>query len=164
MTRFQIPDIRDFTKKLFIGDSFDFFLVSRASFITGTAVTLDGALHKGYFTDAQWEELEQHDLAPWPLLKPLCFQIIKGSRLPEQFSIVFSLPRSRTERLLAAWSLPIDANAVGGLFFNIFYERGALFCTTGVSFSVFIPDHSLEQAWDRYMGQLLSRMEIPWEE
>ena len=66
MTRFQIPDIRDFTKKLFLGDSFDFFLVSRASFVTGTAVTLDGALHKGYFTDAQWRSLSSTTWLPGP--------------------------------------------------------------------------------------------------
>ncbi len=160
MTRFQIPDIPDFTKKLFLRDTFDAFLVSRASFVTGTAITLDGALHKGYFTDAQWEALPQHDLAPWSYLKPLCFQIIKGNRLPEQFRIVFALPRSHVEELLSGAGL---SAAPDRLFLNICYERGGLFCTTGVSFTAFVPDHTLEQVWDRAAGRFFTSRGIAWE-
>ena len=100
MTAFEISELKDFTSKLFIQNTFDAFLVSQASFTTSISITLDGSLHKDYFTDAEWEEMPQHDLARWSLLKPLCFQIIKGSRLPEQFRIVFVLSRAASETLL----------------------------------------------------------------
>lgn len=78
MIALHIADIKEFTSKLFLHEDFDSFLVSQASFTTGFSVTLDGSLHKDYFTDEQWEAMEQHDLARWSLMRPLCFQIIKG--------------------------------------------------------------------------------------
>lgn len=96
MIALHIADIKEFTSKLFLHEDFDSFLVSQASFTTGFSVTLDGSLHKDYFTDEQWEAMEQHDLARWSLMRPLCFQIIKGSRLPEQFKIILALSRANT--------------------------------------------------------------------
>ncbi len=164
MIALNLSDIKTFTSKLFLGEDFDAFLVSRASFVTGISVSLDGTLHKDYFTDAQWESMEQHDLARWSLLRPLCFQIIKGSCLPEQFQIVLVLSRANTERLLRQNGLAVLPEQVGGLFLNIRYESGRLFCTTGVSFTSFSMDRTLEHTWDDMIKKFFRSREIVWEE
>ena len=164
MIAFHIPERKDFTSKLFLQNTFDSFLVAQASFTTGFSVSIDGSLHKDYFTDAQWESMEQHDLARWSLLKPLCFQIIKGSRLPEQFKIVFVLSRANTEKLLAGSGLSFSAEQVGGLFLNILYEQGNLICTTGVSFTSFVMDKTLEHAWDDMVKRFFKARGIVWDE
>lgn len=160
----NISERKDFTSKLFLQNTFDSFLVSQASFVTGTSIVIDGSLHKDYFTDAEWESMEQHDLARWSYLKPLCFQIIKGNRLPEQFKIVFVLSRSNTEKLLLNNRCSFSAEQVGGLFFNIRYGQGTLTCTTGVSFTSFIMDKTLEYIWDDMVKRFLKTREIAFEE
>ena len=164
MIALNIPDRKDFTSKLFLQDSFDSFLVSQASFTTGICITLDGALRKDYFTDAQWESMEQHDLIRWSLLKPLCYHIIKGNRLPEQFKIVFALSRANTEKLMDDSGLSFSAEQIGGLFLNIRYEQGTLICTTGVSFTSFIIDNTLEHLWDDMVKRFFKTRAIAGEQ
>ena len=164
MIALKIPDHKDFTSKLFLQDTFDTFLVSNASFTTSISISLEGRLHKDYFTDAEWEEMEQHDLARWSLIKPLCFQIIKGSRLPEQFKLVFVLSDSNTKKLIEQSGLSLSPDQIGGLYLNIRYEQETLTCITGVSFSSFILDKSLEHAWDDMIKRFLKTRKIIFEE
>ncbi|MCI8466411.1 MAG: hypothetical protein HFI63_11280 [Lachnospiraceae bacterium] len=164
MIALHLPERKDFTSKLFLQNTFDSFLVSQASFTTGTSIAIDGSLHKDYFTDVEWESMEQHDLARWSLLKPLCFQIIKGNRLPEQFKIVFVLSRAGTEKMLFNHGLSFSTEQIGGLFLNIRYEQGTLTCTTGVSFTSFVMDKTLEHIWDDTVKRFFKAREILWEE
>lgn len=164
MIALNIPERKDFTSKLFLQNTFDPFLVSQASFTTGTSISIDGSLHKDYFTDAEWESMEQHDLIRWSLLKPLCFQIIKGNHLPEQFKIVFVLSRANTEKLLSGNGFSFSAEQVGGLFLNIRYEQGNLTCTTGVSFTSFVMDKTLEHTWDDMVKRFFKTRGIIFEE
>ena len=164
MIALNIPEKKDFTSKLFLQNTFDSFLVSQASFTTGTSLAIDGRLHRDYFTDAEWESMEQHDLALWSLLRPLCFQIIKGNRLPEQFKIVFVLSRANTEKFLADSGLSFSPEQVGGLFLNIRYEQGTLTCTTGVSFTSFLMDKTLEQTWDHMVKRFFKTRGIVCED
>ena len=164
MIALNISEKKTFTSMLFLQDTFDSFLLSQASFTTGTAISIDGALHKDYFTDSQWEAMEQHDLARWSLLKPLCFQIIKGTQLPEQFKLVFVLSRSNTEKLISGNGLAFSVDQIGGLFLNVRYEQGAITCTTGLSFTSFIMDKTLEHVWDDAVKRFFRSRKIPFEE
>ena len=56
MIALQVEDIREFTRQLFMAETFDRFLVQEARFTTFAAFTVDGRLHQDFFTD---EELEQ---------------------------------------------------------------------------------------------------------
>ncbi|MCI8504784.1 MAG: hypothetical protein HFI67_01170 [Lachnospiraceae bacterium] len=164
MIALNIPEKKDFTSKLFLQNTFDSFLVSQASFTTGTSLSIDGRLHRDYFTDAEWEAMEQHDLVRWSMLKPLCFQIIRGNRLPEQFKIVFILSHANTQKLLADSRLSFSPEQVGGLFLNIHYEQSSLTCTTGISFTSFLMDKTLEHTWDDMVKRFLKTREILFEE
>lgn len=164
MISLKIPDQKDFTQKLFIAEVFDAFHVSQASFTTNISIQLDGTLHKDYYSDAEWEELKQKDLIRWSALKPTCFQLIKGTHLPEQFKLVFVLSRSNTEKLVRQSGLTVSPELIGGLFLNIRYEQGIMYCVTGVSFTTFVMDKTVERAWDEMVKKFFVSCKIPFEE
>ena len=51
MIALQVEDIREFTRQLFMAETFDRFLVQEARFTTFAAFTVDGRLHQDFFTD-----------------------------------------------------------------------------------------------------------------
>ena len=55
MVALRIEDMKVFTKKLFIGETFDRFLVREASIVTFNSFTIDGRVRQGYYSE---EELE----------------------------------------------------------------------------------------------------------
>ena len=50
MTGFQMAQIRVFTSKLFVGDTFDHFLVKEAEIINFNRFSIDGHLRKEFYT------------------------------------------------------------------------------------------------------------------
>ena len=164
MVALQICDIKQFTKHLFIGDTFDWFLVREASIVTFNAFSIDGRIRQGYYSDEELEEGQIETCSSWGMLRPFCFSLIRGSKLPESFSIVFKLPPCQLERFLAERCSSWRPEQVDGLFLNIRYEDHALTCTSGVSLSQFSLDKTLEREWDDMVGQLLRKKGIPFEE
>lgn len=164
MVALQIADLRLFTKKLFIGETFDRFLVREARIVTFNTFSIDGKVRQGYYSDEEREEGKVKSYSSWKVLRPFCFSLIKGNRLPESFAIVFKLPPDSTERFLkergSAW-LP---GQVGGLYINVRYEEQALSCITGLSMNQFTMDRSLEQEWDDSVRAFLKKEEIVFEE
>ena len=53
---------------------------------------------------------------------------------------------------------------VGGLYLNIQYENGEMYCITGTSLQVFTMDKSLEREWDESVRQFLKKHGIAFEE
>ena len=139
MIGLQIEELKDFTAKLFLKDTFDSFEVSEAEFITKYTVSIDGMLS---------EPEGGRKLAPWSAVRPLAFQIIKGKELPHSFRIVFRLSRENTEKTLASLSLPYDPDTVAGLFLNLRYDNGKITAVTGSSFTTFSMDRTLDREWD----------------
>lgn len=164
MIALKIPDQKDFTTKLFLGDTFDAFHVSQASFTTNITYTLDGTLHKDYYTEDEWDELKQTDLVRWSALKPTCFGLIKGSRLPKQFRIVFVLSKSNTEKLLRQSGITLSPEVIQGLVLNVRYEQGTISLVTAVSFATFVMDKTVGAAWDEMVRKYLVSCKIPFEE
>ena len=157
MTAFTICDIRQFTSKLFVRETFDRFLVREAVIVTFNTFTIDGSVRRGYYSPDEQEAEQIGAFSSWRVLRPFCFSLIKGKRLPESFSIVLRLPPDDTARLLAAYRLPQQD---AGLFLNIRYENQRLRCITGVSLSSFSIDRTLEQEWDRRVEAFLRSEEI----
>lgn len=55
MIALRIEDIRQFTAKLFVGETFDHFLIKEAEIVTFNVFTIDGHIRQGYYSE---EELE----------------------------------------------------------------------------------------------------------
>ena len=159
MRSYQIQDIKDFMKKLLIGETFDGFLLSEASIMTYATFRIDGGFHPEYLSSAEAELLtaEQAGFTLWKRVRPFFFDLTKGKNTPLGFHIVFRLAPHNVERLIAQSGLSVRAEDVDGLFLNIRFDGTALSCTSGTSLRVFSPDRSLEHAWDEMLERFFRR-------
>ena len=86
MKSFVIKDQRAFTSQLFTGSLFDGFLLCEADFKTSMTIHIDGSLCKDYYDEA--DEIPEEKYNTWKNTKGICFQIIKGKKLPVFFKVV----------------------------------------------------------------------------
>ena len=89
----NICDIKLFTKKLFIGETFDRFLLKEAEIVTFNTFSIDGRVHKSFYSEEERAEGQIEEYSTWKTLRPFCFSLIKGKKLPERFSIILKLPK-----------------------------------------------------------------------
>lgn len=160
----KICDIKEFTKKLLVGTTFDWFLVKEAVIVTFNTFSIDGRIRHGYYSEEELEAEHIEDFSSWSLLRPYCYSLIKGKKLPESFSIVLRLPPRQTEKLLEASRCTWQPEQIGGLFLNIRYESHLLTCITGLSLNVFSPDRTLEREWDDAVRAFFRKEGIPFTE
>lgn len=163
MMALKIDDIKQFTAKLFVGETFDQFLVREANIVTFNTFSIDGHIRQGYYTDKELEENQIEDLSAWSVMKPICFSLIKGKKLPGSFQVVLQIPPKDVERFLLYSQLPIALNQVNGLYINIRYEEDHLSCITGTSLSFFTLDKSIDLEWDEAVKLFLKEQEIGFE-
>ena len=149
MIALKIEDLKLFTSSLFVGDVFDQFLVKEAVITTFNTFTIDGAIRPGYYSGEELEEMKNGQLSSWAMVKPFCFSLIKGKRLPVSFRIILQMSQEGTEGFLASRQLPFAPDQVKGLYMNIRYEEDKLTCVTGTSVSVFTLDKALDEEWDQ---------------
>ncbi len=160
MIALQVEDIREFTRQLFTAETFDRFLVQEARFSTFSTFTVDGRLHQDYFTDEELEQAKLEDYATWQMLRPFCFSLIRGKKLPESFHIVLRLPPQGAARFMAEHCPGLREDESAGLYMNIRYDDRQMFCVTGVSLSQFTLDKTLERAWDENVEKFLRKAGI----
>lgn len=164
MVALKIQDIKEFTRKLFIGETFDRFMVKEISIVTFNRFTIDGVVRRGYYSEEEKELGQIGEYSVWKALRPICFSLIKGKRLPESFSMVFKLPPAETARFLQERKSGWQPEQVGGLFLNIRYEEQTLSCISGLSMNQFTMDKSLEHEWDAAVKGFLKKEGIAAEE
>lgn len=164
MVALKIEDLKGFTSKLFVGEIFDSWLLREAVVTTFNVFTIDGRIRRGYFTEQETAEGQIGSLSPWRLIRPVCFSLIKGKRLPESFRITLQLSADRVEDFLQSVQPEFKAEQVGGLYLNIRYEEQVLHCVTGISLNVFTLDRRIEQGWDGEVKRFLKEKEIAYTE
>ncbi len=160
MIGFQIEDIGTFTRKLFLEKEFDDFLLREARIVTFNSITIDGRLHQGFYSAEEQERMELGEYSAWSQVRPICFSLIKGKRLPESFQITLMASPKRREAFRNGQRLSVDAGQIRGLYLNIRYADRGLQCVTGTALTTFIPDKSVDREWDHYVEQLLKQMGI----
>ena len=164
MIALKIEDMKQFTARLFMGETFDHFLIREAEIITFNVFTIDGHIRQGYYSEEEPEENQLEELSSWKMIRPYCFSLIKGKKLPGSFQIVLQMPPQAVEKFVAARQMPLRADQVNGLYLNIRYEEGKLFCVTGTSVSFFPLDKTLDSEWDQAVRSFLKKNEIIFEE
>jgi hypothetical protein len=164
MVALKIEELKDFTRKLFVEEVFDWWMMREAVITTFNMFTIDGRIRKGYFMEQELEEKGIGELSPWKLVRPVCFSLIKGKRLPESFRITLQLPGARVEQFLQSVQPDFKAEQVSGLYLNIRYEEQKLYCVTGTSLNVFTLDRKIEQEWDETVKRFLRKREIVYTE
>ena len=164
MVALKIEELKDFTRKLFVEEVFDWWMMREAVITTFNMFTIDGRIRKGYFMEQELEEKGIGELSPWKLVRPVCFSLIKGKRLPESFRITLQLPGARVEQFLQSVQPDFKAEQVSGLYLNMRYEEQKLYCVTGTSLNVFTLDKKIEQEWDETVKRFLRKREIVYTE
>ena len=148
MVALKIGDIKTFTSKLFVKDAFDRFFVREAQVVTYNSFTIDGRIRPGYYTKDELEAGEIGEFSSWKTIKPVCYSLIRGKKLPESFRVELTLGPEDTARVVRQAGSSWRLETVKGLYLGMRYENGTLLCVTGVSLGVFTMDRSLEYQWD----------------
>lgn len=164
MIALKIDDRKQFTSSLFIGDAFDSFLVKEANIVTFNSFTIDGHIRKGYYSDEELVEGKVEGFSSWHTLKPFCFSLIKGKKLPGSFQIVFQLAPAGVDEFLSHRQVPFPVESINGLYLNVRYEEGSLYCVSGTSVNYFTMDKTLDQAWDEAVRSFLKTKKIDFTE
>lgn len=162
MVALKAEDLKGFTSKLFMGDMFDTWLVREASIVTFNTFTIDGHIRSGYYSDEELELRKIEKFSVWKSLKPFCFSLIKGKKLPESFQITLQLGAGDTERFLVYTGLDFRLEQIGGLYLNVRYENGVLHCVSGTSLNVFTLSRQLEEEWDAAIKVFMKQQEMPY--
>lgn len=160
MVALKIEEQKAFTSGLFLGELFDSFLVREVNITTFNNFSIDGRVRQGYYSDEELEENRIEEYSSWKILKPFCFSLIKGKRLPESFHIVFMLAPKGKERFVESRVAGMDPDSVSGLYLNVHYENHAMRIVTGTSMKLFTLDKTLEHEWDESVKQFFKKHEI----
>lgn len=164
MVALKIDDIRGFTKKLFIGDVFDIFLLREATIVTFNTFSIDGHIRQGYYTEEELEENKIEELSSWSVIKPICFSLIKGKKLPGSFQITLQLSPEQVEKFLVHSQVGLTVDQVNGICMNIRYEDNVLYCVSGTSLNIFTLDKAIDIEWDEALRLFLRQQEIAFTE
>ena len=157
MVALKIEEQKTFTAGLFLGELFDRFLVREANITTFNSFTIDGRVRHGYYSDEELEENQIEEFSAWKVLKPFCFSLIKGKRLPESFRIVFMLSPDGKEKFVESRVTVMTPDSVGRLYLNVLYENSEMTVVTGTSLNIFTMDKTLEREWDESVKQFLKK-------
>jgi hypothetical protein len=164
MISLSISGVKTFMSHLLIKDTFDSFLLSEADISTANTYSIQGSINRDFFSDEEWNELTNQEYSSWAQLKPFCFSLIKGSKVPSSMKLIFLLSSEQCQNLLSTIDTEFTANDINGLFMNIRYQDGQLTLITGTSLRVFTLDKTLDKAFDQYVCRFLSESGIAYEE
>lgn len=151
MISIQISDVKLFMNKLFLSEYFDAFLLSEANFVTFNTFHIDGTLQHAYYSSEELEAsgMSQARFSLWKQVRPFALSLVKGTHTPLEFKIVFRLSDRNVEKLLRQSGITAFSSAdIDGLFLNLNFSRGTLYCISGTSLTLFSMDKSVEHAWD----------------
>ena len=158
MVAYEIVDKKSFTKELFDGKLFDDFLLLSAEIVTYNTFNIDGKIKKAYYADEEINKLALDEHSKWEVIRPVCFNLIKGRRLPVSFKLILKLSNKDKESFLK--EKEINNIPVSELYINIRYEDKNIRCIGACSYSEFVIDKSAETKWDEYIKEYLVKAGI----
>mgnify|MGYP004471410553 FL=1 len=164
MLALKITDQKDFTNKLFLGDTFNSFWLNQAEIVTSNVFSIDGKLQNNFFDNDEQEFLvsSHRTFSLWKEIKPFCCSIIKGKRAPLSFKIVLQFSPNKAAALLQNSS--VSPEFVTGLYLNLQYKNKTMLCTTGTSMKTFLPGRELDHLWEQYVMEFFHHNELSVEE
>ena len=158
MIALKFPNQKQFTQALFLQPMFDAYTLYEGTVVTGCTYEIDGHRNTDYYN--QEDDAPQGDFLRWEEIRPICFQMIKGKRLPLQFKFVLRAPEALVEHILTQADTGIAPEQVQALHLIIQYRSGELTVTTGTALSFFTLDKTMEQLWDRYVGLFFEKQQF----
>lgn len=163
MIALKITNLKQFTTQLFLQDVFDGFLFLEGQITTFNTFQLDGFLNKEFYNDVELEEIGTRTYSTWKQMRPLCFQLIKGNKLPLSFKFVLKMKEENVQKILSQKGLS-EQFQVESLLLNVLYKNGIITCTTGVSLKQFSLDRTLDKEWDVLVRKFFQQNNIEFTE
>ena len=168
MNALEIKVTKDIMNALLLSDKFDCFLTAEAVITTFNTFHIDGHLVKDFYSQEELEELKSSEksieFSYLKVLRPFCFQLIKGKKTPVSFKVVLHAAPELIKKIAANPDCQVADNFIRSLVLNIRYEKGKVTCITGSAFTTFVMDKSVDKLWDLYVRQLLSDFGLDFEE
>lgn len=164
MISLNMVEVKSFMSKLLTSNTFDSFLLREMELQTFTGFTISGQLNEAFFSKDEIELREEQKAVTWGDVRQIAFSMIKGNKTPLSLKIVFQLPNNQCETILNSIGGRLRVEEVGGLYFNIRFEKGELRVITGTAIKTFTMDKTLEQEWDRMVKDILKEQGILFEE
>lgn len=166
MIALKIINVKQFMGRLLGADDFDGFLLEEASISTYNTFQIDGHQNRAFYTSEEWEdrELRPYAFTQWKVIRPVCFDLIKGRRTPAAFHFVLHLIPEYTASILKRGDTGVTLDQVRGFVLNIRYDGQTLTLITGTSYHTFLMDKTPDVLWDQAVRQFLSKREISFEE
>ncbi len=163
MIALQILDVKSFMSNLLIKKTFDNFYLYELEISTYNNFKINGKLNEDFFTEEELLSFNERSYSFWSEIKPLAYQLIKGTKTPLGFRLIFQLSNDNTLKLLSSNELNFNPTEIRGLYLNIRYEHNKLSCVTGTNFNTFVVDKSLEIEWDNSVKKFFKLNEIAFE-
>lgn len=162
MVGLKVLDVKKCMNQLLATDCFDRWQLAEAKIITYVSYVIDGHLTEEYMTGEEMEAegLQQGECVPYGRVRPLCFDMIKGKRVPKNFRFVLQFPKQEAADFVGNLQGNFTPGDVANLTMNVSFSEGGLFVTTGYTLRMFSMDKSLEQEWDLKVMELFRKMEI----
>lgn len=166
MIALALTDIKDFMNKLLKTNTFDNFLLQEAMITNSATYTINGQLTKDFYSNDELEELQLQNcrFLPFSMLRGNCFDLMKGKRTPVSFRFVFLLSPQNMEKTIFSIGSSYTSSDISGIYINLKYQNQQLFLTTGISYTIFSTDKTLEKEWDRLVIKFLKQHQIAYEE
>ena len=150
--------------KLLIKNVFDNFLMSELEIRTFSLFQIDGKLNQEWFDTDELEILQDKDYVKWEKVRPLVYQMVKGSKVPGSMKIVLLLSTENKYRILNRMQQNQTVDEVSQFFLNMKFEKGERILTTGVSYKIFTMDKTMQEQWELDLKKFLKYYEIEFEE
>ncbi len=170
MIALKITDIKNFMGRLLIKEEFDSFLTERAEVLTSFEMSLSGRRNSDWYdTDTREEMLQEQPedalWMRWGEMKPFIFDFIKGKQTPAYMKISFRLAKKQVNTFLEdSGVMHVYQEQQPELLFQVRFEHGELMIVTGIAFSQFTLDKTMERAWDEAMIRFFKNKKIACEE
>ena len=97
-------------------------------------------------------------------MKTICFQLIKGKKVPTFMKIILHQKPEYTYTLLEEGGALEFVNVLKAFVVTIKFDSNGLMLTTGTSFSTFIMDKTPDLLWDNAFRKFLITQGIDFEE
>lgn len=166
MLAIQIKDVKTFMAKLLSADTFDSFLLEEAQIHTYNTFVIDGHQNRDFYTKEELEDPEvfPYEYSMWKDMKGICFQLIKGKKVPSFLKITLHQKPECSYTILEEGGAKNLTQSLKAFVVTIKYDANGLMLTTGTSFSTFLLDKTPDQLWDQAFRRFLTEKEIAFEE
>ena len=115
---------------------------------------MQNLINKAFFDKDEIENFTE-DFATWKNLRNICFEIIKGKKVPTRLKLVMAFPKVNYSKIVRELGSSIAEENISGLYFHIIYESNQIHIITSSSLNLFTMDKSLDNYWDKLISKFL---------